>query len=539
MSDQIKTRDKRLPQSEDMTPAQALRWADTNDLRWQFILGYLFTPERPEDPEEQLQMMGEGGPSDESSSESVQQDGPSGSDSQEQDSDEDSDSEGQEDSDSSNNDDHDEDASGDSSSEGDEPDSGSDGSPDDNGDSDGSDNGDSDSDDSEPRDDDGSSDSRDSSGSDDGVGTDSDGDEDSAGADSSSDSNGTEDDSGSNGHGDSDGLDDPEPQSEPKSQPRFGWTAPPIKSKPDLLGYEFVQINPNSVEFRREFRSWRDFVECAADDSLYAWTKSGQRSSHETSSAKNDTFYATNSFDEAVQMALYTGWPEGREMLSDSLATIVPTNQYVVHHEMDVAGSYPVVPFYCAGDPACMINIETETHRQARPIIRIDYNHMNAWYITPKTMMNRGAAVLSLALSLEAAGYATELRIIANTQSYDYDHKRRAGMTQVQRYSIVYKEAGEPLDLDRAAFALAHPSCMRRLGFAIMEQVPEMEYTFGPHGYGSCTGEPNDPTSGKPGGAIFIPPVQGQETPEQSKAAVEKAAADLIAQLTDQIRSTA
>jgi len=36
---------------------------------------------------------------------------------------------------------------------------------------------------------------------------------------------------------------------------------------------------------------------------------------------------------------------------------------------------------------------------------------------------------------------------------------------------MMIKEAGEPIDVDRIAFALAHPGCLRRLGFSIMEQA--------------------------------------------------------------------
>lgn len=136
-------------------------------------------------------------------------------------------------------------------------------------------------------------------------------------------------------------------------------------------------------------------------------------------------------------------------------------------------------------------------------------------------MMLRGAAVLSLADTLERRGFSTELRIVGNSQAGG----------QAFRYSIVYKRAGEPLDIDRAAFAIAHPSSMRRLAFAILEQHRELETNFR-SGYGSPMHEANDPTSGQIGGAIFIRGSNGGETPDSARLAVELAAKDLL-QATD------
>lgn len=255
----------------------------------------------------------------------------------------------------------------------------------------------------------------------------------------------------------------------------------------------------------REFSSWHQFVASAADENLYRWKS--HRSSHKRD--PGGRWYGCETFAQAVDMATRTGWPEGRQMLSDSLAIIPPRPDAYRSIIYDVAGMIPLVPLAIAGDPAAMMDMGDQAVA-AQPIVRIDYNHWINAYITPKAMMNRGAAVLSLAAKLEARGYSTELRIIGNSS---------AGGT-AWRYSITYKRAGEPLDLDRAAFAIAHPASMRRLAFAILEQDASLERNFG-SGYGMPMREPNDSDTS----VVFIQgPQSAEETPAGAMLAVEIAA---------------
>lgn len=318
---------------------------------------------------------------------------------------------------------------------------------------------------------------------------------------------------------DDDGYDEDEEGEEeaeqPEPLPQFV-----LGKQPDYK----IQLDPLD---NREFQSWHEFVECATDESLYAW-KTKMRASHEADSENKRgqligtkmPWHGTATWDECVRMATRTGWPEGRKMLEESLAIVRPRPEPFRSIEMSVAGAFPMVPNYCAGDPECMVIDPGADMRHSRPIIRIDFNNWTNAYVKPEDMMLRGAAVVSLAETLERHGYSTELRIVGNS---------RAGNTDF-RYSIVFKKAGEPLDLDRAAFAIAHPATMRRLCFAILEQHPEAEHDYR-FSYGYPLYQPNDPTSGQPGGAIFVKPSQGHETKETARAAVNKAAEQLLQEI--------
>jgi hypothetical protein len=431
-TNQPQFRDKRLPESDV--------WTDINDLRWNFLFGGLFVPDRPIDPEDQPSM-GEDQPDFDPTPDTTLEGGS-------QNIDEAGEAAGQGN--------YNPDVDGENPEDGD-------------------------------------------------ADTDSKPDHEQGEGDESSDE---DDDEDGGGEGDEDDGDDYDPND-------FGYERPG-NSKPELPGFDF-DADTNTTT--RTFESWIEFVQCASDMSLRGWKYYAIADRKEAT--KND-YSATETLDQAVDMAMWSGWPEGRDMLIDSIAQVMPTNEYRVHHELDVAGSFPIVPIYCAGDPACMMSIETETLRQHRPIIRIDYNNVCSFMITPAAMMKMGAAVLSFAQTLELAGYAVELRIIGNMTS----NRKKF------RYNVTYKRAGEPLDLERAAFAIAHPSTMRRFALGLLEQHADLQH-FGEDGHGYPMRAPNDPTSGQPGGAIYIPPADRNYTNiAECKTIVENAAADLISKLT-------
>lgn len=289
---------------------------------------------------------------------------------------------------------------------------------------------------------------------------------------------------------------------------------------PDILPIHVPAKIPLDPFDHWDFNSWLEFVNCANDESLYAWSRTSARRSHENGYVKgppeNEMFWrGTETWEDCISMALRTGWPKGRDLLYEALAIVRPRPEPFKSIEMSVAGAFPIVPNYCAGDPECMVMDPGSNLRMTKPIIRIDYNHWIQATTTPQDMILRGAAVLSLAETLERYGYSTELRIIGNS-----------GNERIFRYSVVFKRAGEMLDIDRAAFAIAHPSSMRRLAFAILEQHPELEDTFH-HGYGIPQFEPNDPDPN----TIFIPGSTGHETPEIAKRAVENAASEILSEI--------
>lgn len=289
-----------------------------------------------------------------------------------------------------------------------------------------------------------------------------------------------------------------------------------------IPGFTILHNPDGSVDYLREFDSWWSFAQSAGDSTLRQW-----RLSNCASQEPNlESWTGTKDFAQALDMALYRGWPEGRELLSESLVAVRPRPKVYESLEFEVAGAFPCVPLFCAGDPAFMISDPGASLRSAKPIVRIDYNHWVCADVDINSMMLRGAAIVSLADTLERQGFSTELRIIGNSKSF-YS-------ASVFRYSIVYKLAGEPLDLDRAAFAIAYPASMRRLAFAILEQHAGLEASFkGNYGIPCYDANPttNESQNLDAMTILFVPGPRGRETPESANAAVAKAAQALLNQL--------
>jgi hypothetical protein len=282
------------------------------------------------------------------------------------------------------------------------------------------------------------------------------------------------------------------------NEPRYFYIPP---QNPQKLLYE---IHNNTIT--RNFDSWYDFVTCVNDKSLRGYKN--LYNSHLISPERTE-FTATKDFPQAVHMALISGWPEGRKLMQDAIAIIAPRPEPYKSISYEVAGAYPLVPLFLTGEPGYMMNFENET-TNTNPIIKIDYSFSINGIISPKTIMLRGAAVLSLCNALENRGYSVELRLT--------DISTDRGLTL--KVNIVYKRAGENLDLDRAAFALAHPSTLRRFSFALTEQHKELEQAFG-SGYGKALYQPNETNDD----IIFIPPpITNHHTPTEHQTEVNKAA---------------
>jgi hypothetical protein len=221
-------------------------------------------------------------------------------------------------------------------------------------------------------------------------------------------------------------------------------------------------------------------------------------------------FCKTSSFEQAFRMT-QAGWPEGAARMNRELAAApvavsvrMPTQVY------DVAGAYPLVPAAVAGDPMCMVAPGEESTRR-KPVLRWVVSMSALANVEPSQIINRGVAILGALDAYESAGYSVQVDIQRAT-------KEDNGQWFIAHLPL--KRAGEMLDMDRAAFMLAHPSFLRRIVFAAMETIPSLEKSFtASYGYSQ-----NAPA---PDADLFLPAMcDGEEdkwnTP--AKAAVTMAA---------------
>jgi hypothetical protein len=105
--------------------------------------------------------------------------------------------------------------------------------------------------------------------------------------------------------------------------------------------------------------------------------------------------------------------------------------------------------------------------------------------VDTSAMIRRGAAACVLADTLERSGYRVEITAVACFHN--------KGNTA--RLTVPIKTAGESLDIARVAYALAHPSMLRRHALRYMETLPlsiirKYGFTSG-SGYGSAVDGPS------------------------------------------------
>jgi hypothetical protein len=173
--------------------------------------------------------------------------------------------------------------------------------------------------------------------------------------------------------------------------------------------------------------------------------------------------WAGGSWEEALRLAV-DGWPvplldthvsvaalRERAGLGAAVTTLEPA--------WDVTGSEVDIGAYLAGVPECMVDaVPQRTSRRGRIVAFL----VPACYSnkTPHTLIrNRGIALATLCSAIIAAGHSVEI------------WSGFVGLIDDDRISAAARvvSAGEPLDLGRLIFAVAHPLMLRRLWFAVWD----------------------------------------------------------------------
>lgn len=181
-------------------------------------------------------------------------------------------------------------------------------------------------------------------------------------------------------------------------------------------------------------------------------------------------FTGTSDFAEAERL-LREGWPEGRDRLIDAMeaAALAAPMLPAVSRRMDVAGAYPIAAYAASGDPLSMVD-PGDLSAAARPIVRLAFSFSYHCGKTQKEIEDYGAALLTWIDRIEESGRSVEVSACHMARAEGWRFGSR----------IVVKRAGEPLEIDRMAFVVAHPSMLRRIHFRAyeMEKAPGFQDAF-------------------------------------------------------------
>ena len=194
------------------------------------------------------------------------------------------------------------------------------------------------------------------------------------------------------------------------------------------------------------------------------------------------TWTLGKSFLQARKMAT-EGWPEGRERMAGQMSEALASHELMESREdwmNDHWGFAPNVDAYLAGHPRHMLRPETIEQPTDR-VVRLRVNLACSATVDGEQKATWGTAVAFLVDQLENCGKQVEVTacyLIEGAARIEGSNSR----TDCGSYlnTIVLKAAGEPLDLDRLAFMVAHPAAHRRLLFKLREAEQELCTYGGP-----------------------------------------------------------
>lgn len=233
-------------------------------------------------------------------------------------------------------------------------------------------------------------------------------------------------------------------------------------------------------------------------DSVAAFAKIAASSPKDGWSRTRSNLLRCNvSFADALHMAIH-GWPEGAEEARKLLKEInippltEPSHSATFNH---VTGSYVDIGEYVQGTPECMVEFREDLRpaRFAHIVIATGYRAD----VHPNKAMCRGAAIAAVIDALESQGIRCEIGLCRIARgAYDPN----TSTDHISTFTVAFKRAEQPLNLDLLAFAVANPAFHRCLTFAVMEcQSPEYRANFGCNStygsYGSSINLPDMPNA--------------------------------------------
>ena len=229
-------------------------------------------------------------------------------------------------------------------------------------------------------------------------------------------------------------------------------------------------------EVSRHFDSMGEFLAFLTGPEAKATAKKS-----ETANRGRREFSGNVTFAEALDLA-HTGWHEGVTAVSlaaDRIrANMTQENPAAVC--FDVTGQMFDVGAYLEGVPECWIAPDPE---RARKIYKIVVNIGMLSDVDPEYIINRGGAIVALIDALQSdPANIVSLELISCAKGAFTPEIR----TVTQRINL----GTAPLDLDAAAFAMAHPAMLRSLIFRGREILTERA-NLDPCGYGSSSPDPD------------------------------------------------
>lgn len=177
---------------------------------------------------------------------------------------------------------------------------------------------------------------------------------------------------------------------------------------------------------------------------------------------EDDREFSLPTFEYAKDLATF-GWKEGAQRVGELATRIAnrvvanPGFSTVIGYEYDVTGVAFDMGAVMAGVPEAWLNFVPQPVKRE---VKILVNLAASQVVPNSVIQERGFAVAALALSLQSCGYAVTVDV-----SQQSKHERYGVLITTVR--VADASTGSVLDLDRLAYATAHPTMYRRVMFAV------------------------------------------------------------------------
>lgn len=200
----------------------------------------------------------------------------------------------------------------------------------------------------------------------------------------------------------------------------------------------------------------------------------GRNSSH----GGNRGFTGTDSYAEAERLCL-CGCPELLESLDSALESVM--YEYNMSKKSLLQNT---VVGYCPNVPNALMNLPNsmflrELARTESKTLHIVFCNSVSCGESTENMTRAGVQLLAAINILELKNYSIRLDICFDG-AHDVEYNDEVGEYACNLIKI--KDFGEPLDLLKLSFPIAHPSMARRIGFAALETMPTIKAYYRAYG---------------------------------------------------------
>ena len=218
-------------------------------------------------------------------------------------------------------------------------------------------------------------------------------------------------------------------------------------------------------------------------DSLGELASYAEKNPHTDASSNRNSNWVdegrTKSLAQAVQVAR-TGWSEARPEIDKVLGQVQEQVGERFAKEcrvqISLAGGAVHMGRFIAGRPDCMVGFKRQPSTRHGRIVRIVYDYGANGNTDAGEMLKRGAIIAVLVDTLATLGLSVELTGETTV---------KVGDKGTHTTLVKLHDAREPLDINALGYAIAHPSMLRRLTFAVREMSTFGERAITSNGHGS------------------------------------------------------